>query len=129
MSKIKSVSSNILPILKSVLIGIATTLAGIVIFALVLKFTNINANAVTYVNDIIKGIAIFLMIFALKRKSNSQLFVKSIIAGLIYAVLSFVIFSILNGGFNFNITFLYDLIFAIIVAAVASVILSLFHKN
>lgn len=125
MNKVKSISSSILPILKSVLIGLVVTLVGIVAFAVVLKFADVNSHIVSYVNDVIKAVALFFTVFVLKKKGVNQLLVKSIIAGVVYALLSYVIFSILNGGFVFNVTFLYDLIFAVIVAAVASVILSL----
>ncbi len=129
MNKIKSISSSILPILKSVLIGLVVTLVGVVAFAVVLKFADVGSSVVAYVNDVIKAIAIFFTVFVLKKKGVNQLLVKSIIAAVLYAVLSFVIFSILNGGFKFNITFLYDLLFAIIVAVIASVVLNLVRKN
>ncbi len=128
--KLKSIKfNNILTILKCCLIGIVATLIGVVVFAVVLKFADLNSTMITVVNDIIKVIALFLTIFFLKRKVESGLLVKSIISGLVYGILTFVIFSILNGGFAFNVTIIYDLLFAVIVSAIAAVILNLVKKN
>lgn len=128
--KLKSLNfNNVLTILKCCLIGIVATLVGIVLFAVVLKFADLNNTVVTIVNDIIKALALFLTIFFLKRKVENGLLIKALISGLIYGLLSFIIFSILNGGFNFNIAILYDLLFAVIVAGIAAVILNLVKKN
>ena len=128
--KLKSINlSNVLIILKCCLIGIVATLIGIVAFAVVLKFADLNNTVVSWVNDIIKGASIFLVVFFLKRKFENGLLVKSIIAGVIYGLLTFIIFSILNGGFAFNMSIVYDLLFAVIVSAIAAVILNLVKKN
>ncbi len=130
MQKLKSLKlSGFLTILKCCLIGIVTTLVGIVVFAIVLKFTNLNSTGITWVNDIIKGISLFFVVFCLKKKGVEKLPVKSAISGLIYALLSFVIFSILNGGMTFSLAILYDIIFAVIVAVIASIILNLVRRN
>lgn len=130
MNKLKSLKlTGFLTILKCCLIGIVTTLVGIVVFAIALKFTNLNSTAISWVNDIIKGISLFFVVFCLKKKGVEKLPIKSAISGLIYAILSFVIFSILNGGMAFGLGILYDIIFAVIVAVIASIILNLVRKN
>ena len=128
--KLKSLNlSGFLTILKCCLIGIVATLVGIVLFAVVLKFADLNSTVVTCVNDIIKAVSLFLTVFFLKRKTDGKLLIKAIITGLIYGILTFVIFSILNGGFAFNMSILFDLLFAVIVAAIASIILNIVKKN
>ena len=130
MQKLKSINwSGFLSILKSCLIGIVVTLIGIVFFAIVLKFADLNSTVITAVNNIIKALAIFFMVFFLKKSGNGKLIVKALVAGLIYAVLSFLIFSIMNGGFVFNLSILYDLLFALIVSVIAAVILNLTSKK
>ena len=130
MQKLKSINwSGFLSILKCCLIGIVVTLIGIVFFAIVLKFADLNSTVITTVNNIIKALAIFFMIFFLKKSGNGKLIVKALVAGLIYAVLSFLIFSIMNGGFVFNLSILYDLLFALIVSIIAAVILNLTSKK
>ncbi len=129
MQKIKLNFSSALLIIKCVLIGIVSTLIGIVIFSVVLKFANFSNLIISYVNDVIKTFSIFIMIMCIKRNSESKTFIKALFAGVIYAVLCFVIFSILNGGFSFNLSFVYDLLFAVIVALISSVIINLLDKR
>lgn len=121
--------SNLFSIIKCCLIGIVATLVGTVILAIILKFTDLSSNIINYINAVIKMIAIFITISCVKKVSSEKLFIKSIVAGLIYAVLSFIIFSILNGGFSFNLSILYDVLFALIVAIIVSVILNLFSRK
>ncbi len=128
--KLKSINlSGFLTILKCCLLGIVATLIGVVVFAVVLKFTDLNDTVVSIVNDVIKGISIFLCIFLLNRKIEKGLLVKSAFAGLLYGILTYIIFSILNGGFSFDMSLIVDLIFAVVVAVIASVIISLVKRR
>ena len=129
MQKLKSLNLGLLSILKAVLVGIVFTLIGIVLFAVVLKFTDLSLSIVNYVNDIIKAVSIFVIILIIKRANPDKLLIKSIVAGLLYAILSFVIFSILNGAVNFNMSAVFDLLFSVIVAVIASVFLNLFSRK
>ncbi len=130
MQKIKSLNfSGLISIIKCCLIGIIFTLAGIVAFAVVLKFVDVPSNAIGYINDVIKGISIFVMVLFLKKGSNEKLLLKSALGGIVYAVLSLIIFSILNGSFSFNLTVVCDLVFALIVAIVASIIVNVLSKK
>ena len=130
MQKIKSFNgSSFLTVLKCVLLAIAITLIGIVILAVVLKFTDLNSTTINIINNVIKGLAIFFMMLCIKRVSDGKLLFKAIISGALYAFLSFIIFSILNGSFVFNLGFVYDLLFSVIVAIVASVILNIISQK
>ncbi len=130
MQKIKSMNkSNFTAILKACLIGIIATLIGVVILAVILKFTDLSSNAIGYINDIIKALSIFLMVMFIKKWTDGNLLVKSIIGGLLYAVLSFLIFSILNGGFSFNMSIVYDLLFSLISAMIVAVIFNIIGRK
>jgi len=130
MEKVKSFKfSNLINIIKCCLLAILFTLIGIVILAVVLKFADLNSVAISYINDVIKAISIFVMMLCIKKSGEEKLLLKAILAGAIYAVLSFVIFSVLNGSFTFNLGFLYDLLFAIIVAVIVSIILNILKRK
>lgn len=130
MAKVKSSNSSaILSILKCVLLALVITLVGIVILAIILKFRDLSTTFINTINNIIKGLAIFFMVTCVKRTSGEKLLAKAVVAGVLYSVLSFIIFSILNGGFTFNLSVLYDLLFAIITAIIASIILNLLTKR
>lgn len=125
MQKIKTISfSGFLSMLKCCLLGIVTTLLGIVIFAVVLKFADVTSTAVGYVNNAIKGVSLFVAMATAKKVKREKLVFRSVGVGLLYAILCFLIFSILNGSFVFNASFVYDLVFAVIVAVIVSILLN-----
>jgi len=130
MQKIKGLNiGGVLKILKACLLAIVVTLVGIMLLAIVLKFVDLSSMVINYINDIIKVLAIFIMVHCIKKQDEEKLLIKSIFAGIIYAVLSFVIFSILNGSFNFNITFIYDLLFSVIVAIIITIIVKILKRK
>ena len=124
-----SILSSFLAILKACLIGLVVTLLGIVLFAIVLKFVDLSSNIIGYINDAIKAISLFVTVLIIKKANNGKLLLKSIVAGVIYAVLTFIIFSILNGQVVFNMSVLYDLLFSIITAIIVSVIVNLLNRK
>ena len=130
MEKVKSNKfSSVFSILKCCLIGVVVTLIGTLVLALILKFADLSSNVVSYLNDVVKMLALFTTISCLKKVDGQKLILKSIFAGIIYAILCFVIFSILNGRFAFNLSILYDVLFAVIVAVIVTIIINLFRKK
>lgn len=129
MQKTKFNFLNILTLVKCALIGIVATLLGIVIFSVVLKFADLSNLIISYVNDVIKAFAIFIMVMCIKRKSGERLMLKALFAGILYAIFSFLIFSILNGKFALNMTFVYDLLFSVIASAIVSVIINILNSK
>lgn len=129
MQKIKINFSNLGLIVKSALIGIVSTLLGIVVFSVVLKFVDLSSITISYVNALIKAISIFVTILCIKRKGVNKLLFNSVLAGIVYAILSFVIFSILNGQFILNMSVVVDLLFAIIVSIISAVIFSTLKRK
>lgn len=130
MQKVKSVNSGVgSNILKCCLLAIIITLLGIVILAFVLKFVDLSSVVINYINIAIKGLAIFIMMLCIKKRNPDRLLIKSIIAGVIYAVLCFVIFSILNGSFVFDLAFVYDLLFSVSVSLFATIIINTLKRK
>ena len=130
MVKVKQFKfSNILNILKCSLLAIIITLVGIIILAVVLKFVDLSSFSINYINDIIKAIAIFVMMMCVKKQGEEKLVLKAILYGASYSLLCFVIFSAFNGVFNFNLGFVYDLLFAVIVSVIVSIILKILKRK
>ena len=130
MQKLKSLTwGGFLSIIKCCMIGILVTLVGLILFAVVLKFVDLSSNIIGYINDALKAVSIFVMLFCIKKTNGDKLIIKSIFAGLLYAVLSLIIFAILNKGFAFNMTILYDFLFALIVSVIVAIIINLIHKK
>ena len=130
MQKVKSVNTGgVVNILKCCLLAIVITLLGIVILAFVLKFIDLSSVAINYINNIIKGLAIFIMMLCIKKRNPDKLLMKSILAGALYAILCFVIFSILNGSFLLDMAFVYDLLFSIAVAVLVTIIINVLKRK
>jgi len=118
-----------LQVLKGAVIGVIISLILVLLFALIIKLTDISDNAITPVNQIIKIISIFIGVyFALKNSYYSGMF-KGIMVGLIYTLLSFLVFSALDGTFMLDTSFVNDLLFGGITGAIAGIILVNLKRN
>lgn len=112
----------VINILKGVLISLCFSLVGILLFAFILKFTNISEGVITPINQIIKGVSIFFgVMFALKKQRETGL-VSGLLIGLLYTLVAFVVFSVLSGSFHFDVTLLTDCVFACIIGAICGII-------
>ena len=95
----------------------------VLVFSLIVKLTNMSATAVPIVNQVIKILSVFLgVFFSLKNKEKSWL--KGILSALLFAVLSFVVFSLLANSFNWA-GFGIDLAIDAVVGAIAGIICGL----
>ena len=95
----------------------------VLVFSLIVKLTNMSATAVPIVNQVIKILSVFLgVFFSLKNKEKCWL--KGILSALLFAVLSFVVFSLLANSFNWA-GFGIDLAIDAVVGAIAGIICGL----
>lgn len=114
--------SFLLAMIKGSLVALCISLVGILIFAFILKFANISDGAIRPINQIIKGISILVGVFVAMRKLDKMGLVGGLLIGLLYTILAFVVFSILDGNFDFNLTLLNDLLFGGIMGAICGII-------
>ena len=129
MQKMKFDFSKLGMFIKIALVGIISTLVGILIFSVILKFVDMSSTVISYINDVIKALSIFIMVLILKKLDGERLLIKSIIAGLLYAILCFIVFSILNGSFAINMSLVFDLFFAIAVSVIATIIVNTLKRK
>lgn len=124
-NKVKS-SANKTPLLvcisKGTLYAICLSLILVLVFAFLLKFTNIPDSAIYPVNQVVKGVSIFVGVFAGLKKSKELGLVSGLLIGFVYTILAFLIFSILGGSFNFDITLLTDIVFGAVIGAICGII-------
>ena len=86
---------DVLDVLKAVLFSTLISLALVLVFAIVLKFTSLPTKAIMPVNIVIKLVSIFVgCLIGFKTKQNGIL--KGAIAGLVFMLLTFFIFAALN---------------------------------
>lgn len=114
--------SFLLAIIKGSLIALCISLVGILIFAFILKFASISDKAIRPINQIIKGVSVLIGVFVAMRKVDKMGLVGGLFIGLVYTMLAFVVFSILDGNFEFNLTLLNDLLFGGIMGAICGII-------
>lgn len=111
-----------LSIVKGSLIALCVSLIGILIFAFCLKFTSLSDKLILPINQVIKGLSIFLGVFFGLKKRKEMGLVSGLLIGFIYTIVAFVVFSILNGAFNFDHTLLNDIIFGAIIGGICGII-------
>ena len=122
-------ASTFLSILKGAFGAITTSLLCVLIFAFVIKFTNISENLITPINQAIKIISILVGAIITSKKIATKGWLCGLVLGGIYTLLSFLIFSILDGEFNINFSLFTDFIFGSITGLLAGIIAFALKKN
>ncbi|MDR0850373.1 MAG: TIGR04086 family membrane protein [Christensenellaceae bacterium] len=118
-----------LSVLKGVLVSLCITLVLILLFAVILRFVDMNDTLVSTVNQIIKVVSVFLGVMASLKKNSVKGLYKGMMIGILYTFLAFLVFSLLDGSFAFGVTLIFDLLFALIIGAVCGLICVNFKKK
>ncbi|MFA6860757.1 MAG: TIGR04086 family membrane protein [Clostridia bacterium] len=108
--------------LKGALIALFISLIGILIFSFAIKYIPISDTAIKPVNQVIKALSILIGCFVALKNARQYGLVSGIIIGLLYTIVSFVVFSILDGNFEFTRVVVNDLFFGGIIGAVCGII-------
>lgn len=109
-------------LLKGSLMALSVSLILICVFAFVLRFCDISSDAIKPINQVIKIVSILIGTFYGLKKCNEMGLITGFFIGILYTVLAFVVFSILNGAFSFDRSLINDLIFGGIAGAIAGII-------
>ena len=113
--------ATILQSLKAGILSLVFSCIGVLLLALIAKLTNMGNNVLPIINQILKVIAVALgTIISVK---DEKFLLKSLIGAVIFWLLSFVLFAIMGGQFNFGQIAL-DLAIALVVATVVAIIKS-----
>ncbi|MCL2621499.1 MAG: TIGR04086 family membrane protein [Firmicutes bacterium] len=113
---------NINALIKGTLFAAVITLVLVLIFAVVIKFTDINDSFIKPVNQIIKVFSIFIGVRVLFSKCQSNGFAYGAILGALYTILIFTLISFFTGFENFSQNLITDLVFGSIIGAICGVI-------
>lgn len=128
--KLKNINlTTVANIVKASLIGVVVSILLVLVFAFVLKFVDLSSNTISIVDQIIKIISIFVAITILNKINGESLLVKGFATGAIYSIITFVVFSILNGGINFSIAIFTDILFSSLVGGACAIIINLIKKK
>ncbi len=113
---------NVKPIIKGVLVALAISLVAILLFAFLLRWTNISDSLIAPVNQVIKGVSIFLGVFFGLKKVKQNGIINGLIIGFLYTIVAFLVFSLLDGAFCFDKSLLNDILFGTIIGAICGII-------
>ena len=128
--KLKKINLGVISnILKSSLVGVIVSILLVLLFAFVLKFVDLSSGAISLIDQIIKVLSILVAVISLNKVSDSNLLVKSLLVGMAYAIITFIVFSILNGGISFGIGIVSDMAFSALVGGVSSIIINMVRKK
>ena len=122
-------SGLFLSVLKGVVVGLCVALVGILLFAFILRFTNISDKIIAPVNQVIKGVSIFFGVFIGMKKHKEMGLLSGFLIGLFFTIIAFLVFSILDGAFSFDRTLVNDIIFGSIIGAICGIICVKLKKN
>ena len=116
-------------LLKGSLMALSISLILICIFAFLLRFCDIKTEAIKPINQVIKIASILIGTFYGLKKTTEMGLITGLFIGLMYTVLAFMVFSLLNGGFCFERSLINDLIFASIAGGIAGIVAVNFRKK
>ena len=114
-----SVKNYVFEIIRALIAALIITLAAVLVAAL--KFFNVPTSAITIINAAIKGVSVFVSALIFLRLPNSG-YLRGIILGVLYIVLSYVVFSLFNGEFKFGINILNDFAFGAVAGLIGGIV-------
>ena len=100
--KTRSKGSYVTEILKALIFAVIISLVLVVLAAFLVKWFNIADNYIKIINQVIKGLSIFIAAaICLKLPYNGWL--RGVILGVLFILIAVVVFSLLGDGFDFDI--------------------------
>lgn len=120
MEKAKLIKNDVVDVLKAVLFATLISLGLVLIFAIIIRFASVENKVIMPVNIAIKIVSVFVgVLIGFKQAQNGLL--KGAITGLSYMLLTFLIFSALNGFKDVKFSWI-DLITLPLAGAISGII-------
>ncbi len=107
-------------VIKAVILSLVITLSAILIFALILKFSNLTNTAVKIVNQFIKVVAIFIGCFFSLRGDKGL--IKGAVSGALFAFLAYLLLGLICGNMPFNVGILLEILFGTAIGAISGIL-------
>lgn len=115
--------------IKGGMIALAVSLVGVLIFAFFIKYVAVPVEAIRPINQVIKGISLLVGTFIALKDINQMGLINGLLIGLLYTLLAFLVFSILDGNFEFSRALINDLLFGGIIGGICGIISVNFRKK
>ena len=120
--------ASMLAIARGAVVALCVAMFLILIFAFVVKWMSLSEGVITAVNQIIKIVSIFFGVVACSKKTSGKTLYKGMLVGLLFSVLSFLLFSALNQTFNFDLKVILDMVFATAIGLICSIVVDILRK-
>ena len=111
----------ILEMVKALIMSLIITLLLVLIATFAIKLFNIPTDSIIIINQVIKGLSIFVSALVCFKLPSCG-FIRGIILGILYILLSFVVFSLFNNEFSFGIGLLNDVTLGAVTGLISGVI-------
>ncbi len=108
-------------IVKANIIALIVALLAVLLSALFVKWFNASDSAIPIINQIIKSISILVGCLISLRKPNNG-WLRGLIAGFVFVWISYVVFSLLDGHFNFGLSLLNDCVLGSLSGMISGII-------
>lgn len=108
-------------LIKALVLSVIITLALILIAALVIKIFNVPGEYIPIINQIIKSVAILVGALAFLREKGGG-FIRGTILGIAYIVVTYLMFSAMNGSFGLSLSVLNDLALGVVSGFISGII-------
>lgn len=103
--------------------ALCASLVLVLALAFCLRFFGFSENALNIIVEIIKGVSILVGTFWALKHTKEMGLLSGILIGLGFTVVSFLVFSVLDGfTFDFSNTFLTNIIFGSIIGGISGII-------
>lgn len=126
----KNSSPMLLGAIRGALAALIVTVAAVLALALVIKQTGMDESRISAVNQIIKVASVFIAAFVASRGLMENLLAAGALSGLIYVVVGFLAFSLVEGSMGDLSVLLADAIMGVLVGGLVGLIFGkLLSKN
>ena len=107
-------------IFKGVIFSLIISVLTVIVFAIIVKFANLSSKTVEIVNIALKIISILVGTLLAVGSGRQGLF-KGGIIGLLFVLVSYLVFSLINGSFSVNPLTAFDVIFCLVAGLLSGV--------
>ena len=107
-------------IFKGVIFSFIISVLTVIVFAIIVKFANLSSKTVEIVNIALKIISILVGTLLAVGSGRQGLF-KGGIIGLLFVLVSYLVFSLINGSFSVNPLTAFDVIFCLVAGLLSGV--------
>ena len=115
-------------VVKALIIAIIISLLLVLLSAFIIKTFNLSTDIIPIINQVIRSVSVLIAsLISLKRSGNGWL--RGIAVGFFYGIFAFLIFSLLSGGFEFDLSLLNNVVICMASGLVSGIISMLIRRN